>query len=58
MLGGGVRGDKRAGDCLRPQIGGARLLELAYFGFSAGGLRPARVPRADRRRPPRTSPPS
>src|SRR6185436_8327951 len=30
--------------CLRPPEGGTRLRALAYFGRSAGGLRPARVP--------------
>src|SRR6185436_1915547 len=31
LLGGGVRGGERVGDCLRPLAGGARTSELAYF---------------------------
>src|SRR6185503_5851812 len=43
LLGGAVRGGERAGDCPRPRIGGASVVELANFGCSAGGLGPARV---------------
>src|SRR4029079_1788504 len=32
LLGGGVRGGERAGDCLRPLIGASQQADLAYLG--------------------------